>query len=248
MKALLLVLAIFCLLYYFVCASFAGFGAAQLFIWPAASTGCLLVLGIWWLTEKRGIIFPLWSKLLLAAVALFCAALFLWGESMIFSCMFEKGKPNLECVIVLGAKVNGERPSKALLERVECAAEYLKENPDTKAILSGGQGAGENITEAECMFRYLVKEGIDESRLLKEERSTSTRENLLFSYELLENTKAHVGIITHNYHVYRSLLLARRTGFSKVSAIAAPSRGVMQLHYLIRECAAVLKERVIRNG
>ena len=244
MKVLLLVLGIFCLVYYFLCVSFAGFGAAQIFIWPLVSFGCFLVCVILYCCEKHGFVFPLWSKLAAGVILILVAGLFLWGESLILSGMLQKGEPDLEYVIVLGAKVKGERPSKALRERLDHAAEYLNENPDTKAILSGGQGDGEEITEAECMFRYLTGKGIDESRLIKEEHSTSTWENLKFSFELVNKPEARVGVLTHNYHVYRGMLLAERVGFENVCGIAAPSESVMQLHYLVRECAAVLKERL----
>ena len=71
---------------------------------------------------------------------------------------------------------------------MERAGEYLEENPETKAVLSGGKGTGEDITEAEAMYRYLEKKGISPERLLKEEHSTNTSENLKFSLEIKRKT------------------------------------------------------------
>ena len=67
--------------------------------------------------------------------------------------------PNLEYIIVLGAHVEGTRLTKALLERTRRALQYMEENPETKAVLSGGKGDGESITEAQAMCNYLVEHG-----------------------------------------------------------------------------------------
>ena len=76
--------------------------------------------------------------------------------------------PNLEYIIVLGAHVEGTRLTKALLERTRRALQYMEENPETKAVLSGGKGDGESITEAQAMCNYLVEHGIDRERLILE--------------------------------------------------------------------------------
>ncbi|MGN0525072.1 YdcF family protein, partial [Eubacterium sp.] len=86
-----------------------------------------------------------------------------------------------DIVIILGCRVKGTAPTKALYSRCLSASKFLKTNPNAKAILSGGQGKDEQISEAECMYRILTSLGIDEGRLIKEEKSTSTYENLLYS-------------------------------------------------------------------
>ena len=82
-----------------------------------------------------------------------------------------KIKENLDYIIVLGAHVNGVRLSKALLERTRRALEYLEKNPKTRAVLSGGQGEGETISEAEAMRRYLEDHGLSRVRLILVARS-----------------------------------------------------------------------------
>ena len=82
-----------------------------------------------------------------------------------------KPRSDLDYIIVLGAHVNGTKLTLALLERVRRALLYLEENPGTKAVLSGGRGDGERISEAEAMYRYLTEHGISPERLIKEERS-----------------------------------------------------------------------------
>ena len=96
-----------------------------------------------------------------------------------------KPRSDLDYIIVLGAHVNGTKLTLALLERVRRALLYLEENPGTKAVLSGGRGDGEQISEAEAMYRYLTEHGIAAERLIKEEQSTNTKENLDFSLRLI---------------------------------------------------------------
>jgi len=168
-------------------------------------------------------------------------------EGMIFQGMVRKAEPDLTYIVVLGAQVRGETPSRALRKRLERAVSYLEENPDTKAVLSGGQGQDERITEAEAMYRYCINAGITKERLIKEEKSTSTEENLRYSGEIIGNKTVSMGIVTNNFHVYRAVELAKKQEYSNVYGIPGPSDPVYQLHYLVREFFAVVKEKIVGN-
>lgn len=117
----------------------------------------------------------------------------------------------------------GERPSRVLSERLCAAYEYLNRNPKAVCVLSGGQGDGEEISEAECMYRYLTGRGIDGARLLLEDRSTTTAENLQYSMELLQQhgIDGSVTIITSEFHEYRANQTAKRLG---ITSYSTPSR------------------------
>ncbi|MCC8103783.1 MAG: YdcF family protein [Clostridiales bacterium] len=156
-----------------------------------------------------------------------------------------------EYLIVLVAQERGTKPSRALRKRLERAAAYADGHPDTILILSGGQGADEDISEAECMYRYLVDAGIEEDRLIKEEDSTSTQENLKYSAAILcernENAteaegeiSASVAVVTNNFHLYRALLYAREKGFTNVCGLSAASDIGMLPHNALREICAIL--------
>lgn len=172
--------------------------------------------------------------------------LFLAVEGLIVSKMNARGEENLDWVIVLGAQVRGDVPSRALYRRIWKAEEYLKEHQDTKAVLSGGKGDGENISEARAMYDCLVEAGIEKERLLLEERSTSTMENLEFSAELV-GKEQRIGIISQNFHIYRALKLAEHQGYRHVCGIAAKSEPLYQLHFMVREAFAIVKEKLIGN-
>lgn len=183
-------------------------------------------------------------------------AVFLAVEGLIFRGMLTKPQPGAKTLIILGAQVKGKVPSLALRLRLEKAKQYLQENPQTVAVLSGGQGDGEEITEAECMRRYLVENGVSEDRLILEDRSTSTLENLEFSAGKIAEREGSdaafamtgkCALLSNNFHVYRALLLARKCGYTDVQGIAAPSDWRLQIHYLVREFFALVKEKIAGN-
>jgi uncharacterized SAM-binding protein YcdF (DUF218 family) len=154
-------------------------------------------------------------------------------------------------VIILGAGLHGERPSAVLYSRLEAGLELLNENPEAAAVLCGGQGGGEYITEAEAMRRYLAEHGIGADRMILEEHSTDTRENLLFAKELLEERFGALPpavVVTNDFHMTRSLLLARKAGLT-VSGRAAytPQAGAMRLSLYLREGFALVYAAVFRE-
>lgn len=117
-----------------------------------------------------------------------------------------------ETLVILGCQVHGETPSSPLRNRVLAGAKYLNQNPNAKVVVCGGKGRGESITEAECMRRILVDNGIDESRIIVEDKSTSTYENLKFAKQLIDDN--NIVISTSDYHCYRAELIAKRNGFN----------------------------------
>ena len=146
-------------------------------------------------------------------------------------------------VIVLGCRVYGERASIMLTERLQAAFDYLQQHPESRCILSGGQGPGESISEAECMYRYLTTRGIDPQRLVKEEKSTSTRENLLFSKALLASGEEKIIVITNEFHQYRAAKVAKELGLS-VSAVNGRTAWWLFPTYYVRELYGIVYEWV----
>ena len=154
--------------------------------------------------------------------------------------------PNLEYIIVLGAHVEDTRLTKALLEHTRRALEYLEENPDTKAVLSGGRGEGESITEAQAMCNYLTEHGIDRDRLILEEKSTSTAENLKFSLALI-GLDHSVGVVTNNFHVFRGTAIGRKCGCREIYPIPSRYCSWRLLIYIPREILAIIKDKIVGN-
>ena len=146
-----------------------------------------------------------------------------------------------EYAIVLGAKVKkGNIPSLALRYRLEAALEYAEAYPHIKLVVSGGQGPDEDIEEAIVMKDYLVKHGIEEERIILEKQSTSTYENLLFSQEILPDDVEAVTIITSDFHLQRSKIIAEGLGWD-ADVVPAETPPITEAKMRLRERVALLK-------
>ena len=145
-------------------------------------------------------------------------------------------------IIVLGAGVNGSTPSLSMCNRLDAALDYLGANPDALAVVSGGQGEGEDITEAEAMADYLTAHGIDSARIVQEDQSRTTRENLENSFAILRargyDPADGVGIVTSEYHLCRAKRMARALGAKPVGIAAETTLPSMRINYFIREAFA----------
>jgi uncharacterized SAM-binding protein YcdF (DUF218 family) len=143
-------------------------------------------------------------------------------------------------LIVLGCQVRGTVPSRMLRQRLDAALEYLNDHPDAAAIVSGGMGPGEDITEAECMYTYLTAAGIDPSRILQEAQATSTMENLRFSLELMEPGST-AAIVSNEFHLYRAGQMAQLLGLEASLVPASTEYPILLTSYTLREILAVWK-------
>ena len=158
-----------------------------------------------------------------------------------------KGEENLDYIIVLGAQVRESGPSTILRYRLDEAIDYLDENPDTVCIVSGGQGVNEPFSEAEGMAKYLIQNGIEEERILLEDKSTNTVENIRNSKGIIEGAYNGVGIVTNNFHVFRAVKIAKMQGLENVSGIAAYSHAFYLPNNVLRECCGILKDWLLNN-
>ncbi len=160
---------------------------------------------------------------------------------MVSACM-KKPAENATAV-VLGCRVYGERPSLSLVERLEAAYDYLVENPEAVCVVSGGQGEGENISEAEAMSRWLVARGIEKERIYKENQSTSTEENIAFSKEVIEENglNQNIAIVTSEYHSYRAGIIAEKYILNYGAAPGQTAWWTLPTFY-VRELYAILAE------
>ena len=166
-------------------------------------------------------------------------------EFQVLRAGYSETKP-ADAAIVLGAGVNGTRPSLTLKSRLDAAVDFAAENPDIPIVLSGGKGYGENITEAECMHRYLTEHGVDENRLLLEEAATNTAENFSFSKNILEQqgydtAEITIAVISNDFHLCRAEVLAKREGL-QVTGVGTPIPWLhLEINYTIREAFALVK-------
>ena len=233
-----------------VMAALALFAAAAVFAFALTGyvfsalicAGAGTVLLIYELFSRRG-----WRRMKRALVVLLCLGALCFAVLEVPVIRAAGGEPGYEAeyLIVLGAGVHGDTPSLSLLNRLDAALEYLREHPDCTAIVSGGQGPDENLSEAQAMFDFLTAHGIPPERVLMEDEATSTEENLSFSLEVLRSTGvepsgAEIAVVSSEYHLYRAQYLARGMGVELHGVAAHTSNPTLMVNYFIREAFAVL--------
>ncbi|MBD5460314.1 MAG: YdcF family protein [Lachnospiraceae bacterium] len=240
-----LILGILFILYFLGIELYAGHGTNFYFIWLIAGA----VLLLWTFASKKGIVdsLPVWLRRgtgICAVLGLLC---FLFVEGLVISGFFARGGENLDYIIVLGAQLKTTGPSRVLQLRLDEACDYLTENPETKVIVSGGQGSNEPDTEAQGMYEYLVEKGIDPQRIIREDRSRNTTQNIAFSSDYLDKEKDRVGIVTNNFHIYRAVHIAMEAGYRDVCGIAAPAYPFLQPNNMLREFFGIVKDYLFGN-
>ena len=247
MNVIWLVLALICLGYYIMCASYAGIGSSFIFIWLMGAVFFGLVFAVR-LLEIKGIIYVAKAlKICFIAVMALGVSLFVFVEAIVIKGMMTKPQDNCDYIIVLGCQIRGDHITRSLKNRLNVAVDYATDNPDTTIIVSGGKGKGENTTEAYAMYNYLVSKGIDSSRIIQEDKSTDTSENMKYSVQYIENTDSLVGIVTNNFHIARSRLLARHAGLNNTCGMPAESDHVLFINYMVREAIGIVKDFVFGN-
>ena len=252
MKTLFSLLSTGQILALMVCALLSGLAFFLKFCIPGYSFSalvcvCLVLLILFYaFIPMFGLKFPVLGKFLLRSVTVVLViGLLVVGttEAIIIKKSFgDLGVP-VDYIVVLGAKVNKDGPSVSLWDRICAAYEYLDAHPYVTAVLSGGQGTDEPITEAECMYRELVALGIDPKRLWIEDAATSTWENMTFSLELIEEKTGlrpeKLGILSSEYHLFRASLFAKACGVEFVGIPARTSRWGQRINHFMREVAGV---------
>ena len=231
----MLAAAVFCLAYYLIiCLAMGKWNSTFARFWLGAGTGCLFLH----LAVSYG---P--PRLALAVYGSFSIALFIFAavEIRILSGMKDEKEAECPFIIVLGAQIQGMSVTNSLRRRLDRAVSYLEAHPDTKVIVSGGRGKGESVTEAEAMRDYLENRGIGQNRIILEDRSTSTKENLIFSKKFISDLKKPVGIVTNNFHMFRAKACAGKLGYENPCGLSAGSNPVLFLNYMTREFFAVWK-------
>lgn len=184
---------------------------------------------------------PKWLKTIfwsgISVLAVFIVFLFTYGISDNIS-----GREN--ALIVLGSGIRGEQLTVGLKNRLDEAIECYEENNNLIIIVTGGQGAQEDITEALAMERYLLSCGIPQEKIIKEEKATSTYENFVYSKQILDSMLGNdyeIAFVTNDYHIYRAGSLAKIAGFEYTTHSHSSTMWYTVLPSCIRECMAVIK-------
>lgn len=156
-------------------------------------------------------------------------------------------------IVVHGSGLLGDRVPPLLASRLDRALGIWRvdraHGPSPLLVTSGGKGSDEKVSESEAMAAYLVEHGVPAEDILQESRSTTTRENLLFSRELLarQGIGSRILLVTSNFHVLRTALLARSVGLD-AQAVGAPTARYYLPSAILREYVGVLVEHKVVNA
>lgn len=234
-----MIVGILCVLYCLALAITGGTGTWFFLIW-----GIMGIAFILWGIFRGRIwhVMPHWLHITAGTLFLLMLAVFLFTEGCIISGFSKNTDKELDYIVVLGAQLKTTGPSRVLQYRLDTAYEYLTAHPDTKAIVSGGQGSNEPASEAQGMYDYLVKRGIEPGRIVLEDKSVNTEQNIRFSKEFLQADADKVGIVSNNFHVFRAVKLAKAAGYRNVVGIAAPATAFYLPNNMLREFFGVVKD------
>lgn len=253
-----IIIGIAAIMYFMGILIYTGLGSKFSFIWLIMGIIILAVGILAKLGRLRPLELPGWTKLLLVVMLLLGLSLFGLVEGLIISGFHDRSEENLEYIVVLGAQMKEKGPSRVLKMRLEKAYEYLSVNENTIVVLSGGKGGNEPISEAEGMYRYLAERGIEESRMIQENQSQNTHQNLVKSKALIEKDimekggktsfqEVRIGIVSSNFHIVRAAGLARKAGYTRVYGIPAPTDPYLQLNNMVREFFGIVKDKLAGN-
>lgn len=164
----------------------------------------------------------------------------------------KKSRENAEYIIVLGAGLtNGNEVSLTLKDRLDAAITCINDfGNDGYIVVSGGNGEDEDISEAEAMQSYLINKGIPQDKILLEDKSTTTAENIKFSKEVIEKhsdksiNQCKVKVVTTDFHALRSSILAKKNGYGEIEVYSSNTVGYLIPIFYIRESLAVVKNTI----
>ncbi len=191
---------------------------------------------------------PKWLRWVLGVLTALALAAFIVLEFPILRDARTDPDPEADYIIVLGAQVRGTEPSWSMHDRLVAALDYLNRYSESKVVVSGGQGPDEGCSEAEAMQTWLLAQGVAPERILLEDQSETTRENLTNSFRVIRSwggdPSEGVAIVTSEYHLYRAKRMAEALGAKPIGVAAKTELVIMRVNYFIRETVAAAYMRV----
>lgn len=114
--------------------------------------------------------------------------------------------------VVLGAEVKPWGPSVLLQQRIDAAENYMNDNPNAAAVVTGGKGSNEIMSEGQCMYDVMTADGIAPDRIYVEDKAANTYQNIRFSLDIIyENgLDRDIAVVSDSYHQLRARIIARK--------------------------------------
>lgn len=243
---LLVLLGLLSIIYFVGILLYTGLSQKFTFIWLILGLALWIIAFVFYKTGGFLRNAPGWLRVATLGIIILGIMFFLFVEGLVLSGFIGTPKSQQSYLIVLGAQMKEEGPSNTLQKRLDKAIEYLEEYEETKVIVSGGQGSDEPVSEAKGMYDYLISKGIETDRIIMEDQSYNTHQNLANCKELIPQG-ANIGIVTSNFHMYRAYAIAKKEGYHNITGIPAPSEDFLMIQNLTREFLAICKDYVVGN-
>ena len=207
-------------------------------VWMAVAIGFFAI----YLLYKFNIIEKIPKKIRKALLILsyIFIAIILFALSRVALGFKNNDEQKLDYLIVLGSHVTKDGPALATTYRLDTAYDYLKNNEGTICIITGGMGNNEHDSEARVMGDYILNKGLESNRLILEEEASTTYENFLFSSKYMDIENDNIGIVTNNFHIYRSMQIAKKQGYKNIYGLPAYSLPINLLSNCLRESFALI--------
>lgn len=246
MKSFYRITGIICTVYGIIILGILGTGGLFNFFFLAAGLFLLALSFIW---DKLSMTL----KKIITAFTVIIGLLFVFVEVIIIYNAVSPTSQNADYVVLLGARVRNDGPSVDFRARIEAAYRYANDNPTTVVITTGGQGSDEPVTEASAARDYLVNRGIPSSRIITEDRSTNTVENIENSRMIIEGRGddpegCRIIIVSASYHLCRARFIAGKMGFNNIETLGSNGLLILIPHYYTREFFALIKDFIVLNA
>ena len=185
------------------------------------------------------------ARIALAAFLVIGCGCFLAAEIPILADCHSDADTSAPYLIVCGAGLNGDKPSRSLADRLSAALTWLEENPDSAAVLTGSQGPREALSEGQAMVDWLTAHGVDPARLILEDRADNSYENIANSLALIRAREpgydGRVAVLSSEYHLHRLGYMAEHLGCEAALVAAKTSIFPLFVNYAVREAFAMWK-------
>ena len=252
MSIVFFILSALCMGYFWLIVIYSGIGTDFCGIWVAFSI-LFLLMGIFRILDVRD------KEEMPKRLPVFIYTTFAIGALTCISILFliakdgrVKDTQGCDYVIVIGDRVYEDGISSTLKKRLDKAAAYCEQNPDTVLVLSGGEDSGDVLPEALAMYNYLILKGIPDGRMIIEADSDTTLMKISNSLNLIEQDLTErmvpppimIGVLTSDYHFFRTLRAAAYVTEERIFPIRADSDPVLYVHQCVRECFAVIRDRL----
>ena len=222
-----------------------GSGTFSFVIWLAGAAffgACFYLAG-----RGRWAALPAGIRYAVTAAVGIGLVIFMICQMAIFSHFSDRGRDGLDYIIVLGAQMKPNGPSVIYSYRLKKAAEYMKDNPDTICITTGGQGSNELQSEGAGGAAYLESLGVQASRIEVEEKSMDTLQNIRNALDMIEAKEGStedlgIGIVTNGFHVFRGVSIARKLSDADICGIAAYMQPQYIPNNLVRETFGIIRD------